>query len=515
VPEYIKALIVILGIALPTFWMFRKQACGSSISEEDFDRRRNLWIGITLSSFLAHNFWIHTAISGLMILYAGRKDKNSMALFFFVLFAVPPIAVTIPGIGGIQQIFSVSHTRILAILILIPAYLRLRRQADTEAFGKNITDKLLIGYIFLPLLLQLTVDSWTNTIRFGLYSFTDVFLPYYVASRGIKSLKEWKDTIMSLMTAIAVLSTIAIFESTRKWLLYGSVAPQLGIDWDFGSFMVRSESLRAMATSGHAIVLGYILMIGLAFLVTTRKLSQSGRFQLALAAVMILGLLGTAARGPWVGALAVLMVLLLTGTNRLTRFTQLTVTAGIGFAFLSITTWGSEFLSYLPFVGNSQTESVIYRQLLFDVSLQVIKLNPLLGSFDYMRNPLMQQLIQGEGIIDLVNSYLGIALTYGVIGLCIFSGVFFSGGYKVWKSMKLISNDQVLNAFGRSLLAALAGILITIATASSVTYIALLYWIIAGLCVGYAKLVSNNPQTELSYSKTSEVNRPLNFGYRS
>ena len=32
----------------------------------------------------------------------------------------------------------------------------------------------------------------------------------------------------------------------------------------------------------------------------------------------------------------------------------------------------------------------------------------------------MEDLRQGEGIIDLVNTYLGVALSYGVIGLFFF-----------------------------------------------------------------------------------------------
>jgi O-antigen ligase len=511
VPEYIKALVVILALSIPIFWIARKQVCDIAIDQIDFDRRKILWIGLTVSSFLAHNFWIYVAISCILILYVSRKEKNVLALFLFVAFAVPPIAVTIPGFAGIQQIFSISPTRVLVLLILVPAYLKLRRDPGVTSFGKTLADKFLLGYIVLPLILQINVDTLTNTIRFGLYSITDIFLPYYVASRGIKTLAAWRDTFMSFTVAVALLSVVAIFESTRKWLLYGSVSSQMGIDWDFGQFMLRAESLRAMATAGHAIVLGYILIIGFAFFATSRSRISNKGYQWALGLAIVFGLIGTAARGPWVGVVAVILMLILTGKNKTGRIAQLAAGVGVSVGLLLLTTWGTDFLAYLPFVGTAESESVQYRQRLFDVSVQVIGLNPIFGSFDYMRNPLMQQMMQGEGIIDLVNSYLGIALTYGLVGLGLFLGVFLAAAFSIWHSMRSIPKDEEMYTIGRSLLACLAGTLVTIGTASSVTYIALLYWIIAGLSVGYAKLALT--QTEYRTLDEREMKSRSNSYY--
>jgi O-antigen ligase len=490
VPEYIKALVVILVLSTSIFWIARRQVCDQAIKKTDFDQRRNLWIGITIASFLAQNFWIYIALSSLMIIYVSRREKNSIALFLFVAFAVPPMAVTIPGIGGVQQIFSVSHVRLLVILILLPAYIRLRRDPESLAFGKSTADKFLLGYIVLPLVLQLNVDTLTNTIRFGLYSIVDVFLPYYVASRGLRTIVAWRDAAMSMMVAIAILTVIGIFEYNRKWLLYGSVPTQLGVDWDFGTFILRGETLRAMASSGHAIVLGYLLMIGFALYASSKDLITSKKFQFIFGAAIVLGLLGSGARGPWVGAFIIILVLLVTGKDVTKRAMLLAIGIGVLVSLLMMTTRGSEFLDYLPFVGTTNSESVVYRQRLFDVSLQIVSLNPILGSFDYMRNPLMQQMIQGEGIIDVVNTYLGIALTYGLLGLGTFVGVFVSCGFVIWQGMKHSVKGGELYNIGRSLFATLAAILVAIATCSSVTYVALLYWIVAGLCIGYKELVA-------------------------
>lgn len=501
-PENIKALIVILGLSIPVFWIAKKQICDAVVTKTDFDRRRNLWLALTASSFLANNFWLYAAISCVLIWYTARHEKNSIALFLFVVFAVPPISVTIPGLGGIQHIFSISHIRMLSVIVLVPAYLRLRNDANTAPFGKMLSDKFLLAYIIFPLLLQINVDSATNTARFVLYSIVDVFLPYYVASRSMKNISAWRDTMMSLMTAIAVLSVIAIFEYSRKWALYGSVSRQLGIDWDYGKFMLRGDTLRAMASSGHAIALGYILMIGLAFFVTSKNLIPSKRCQVLFGLGIIWGLLGTAARGPWVGAFVAGVVLVITGKNAPQKAVVYAIGGGVIISLLAMSGRASEFLDYLPFVGTNNSESIVYRQQLIDVSIQIIKLNPILGSFDYIRNPLMQQMIQGEGIIDIVNTYIGIALTYGLLGLTTFVGIFISCAVIAWKSSRLTVEAGELNNIGRSLLAALAAILISIATCSSVAYVALLYWIVAGFCVGYAHLVATSEEKNLSGSRS-------------
>ena len=74
----------------------------------------------------------------------------------------------------------------------------------------------------------------------------------------------------------------------------------------------------------------------------------------------------------------------------------------------------------MPFVGHIGAETVSYREHLFRVSLDVIQLNPIFGSPNFLMQ--MEELRTGEGIIDLVNAYLAFALAYGLVGLGLFVG---------------------------------------------------------------------------------------------
>ncbi len=68
--------------------------------------------------------------------------------------------------------------------------------------------------------------------------------------------------------------------------------------------------------------------------------------------------------------------------------------------------------------SDQDLNTINYRRRLLDTALELLKQSPWLGVPDYASQ--MQDLKQGEGIIDLVNSYVAIALDTGVIGLVLY-----------------------------------------------------------------------------------------------
>ena len=119
----------------------------------------------------------------------------------------------------------------------------------------------------------------------------------------------------------------------------------------------------------------------------------------------------------------------------------------------------------------------------------VIQQNPWFGTFNALSNPLMEQLRQGEGIIDLVNTYIAVALTYGVVGLALFVGAFGSAAFGVWRVHRRLGpkDDAESEHLARALLAVLAAIMITIVTVSPINTIPPVYWSFIGIAVAYAR----------------------------
>jgi O-antigen ligase len=158
---------------------------------------------------------------------------------------------------------------------------------------------------------------------------------------------------------------------------------------------------------------------------------------------------------------------------------------------------GERALNLLPFIGTTETENVDYRKQLLDVSIVVFKKNPWLGNMEFRKSPEMEVLRAGAGgIIDVVNSYIRIALEKGVVGLGLFVGFFALVVTGVKQAMRAVADrDREEYLLGRVLLSTLLAILVIIFTVSSISIIPLVYWSVAGLGVAYAQMVRKLPES--------------------
>src|SRR5688572_11293762 len=93
--NHIKALVVILVLASLVFAV-AKPVCLKYMAEEDFMRRRNVWLVLTICVFLSPNFWLYALVAAPLTFWAGRKDPNPAALYAVLLFAAPAASVFIP-----------------------------------------------------------------------------------------------------------------------------------------------------------------------------------------------------------------------------------------------------------------------------------------------------------------------------------------------------------------------------------------------------------------------------------
>jgi hypothetical protein len=489
--EHLRALVVILGLSLPLLWFARAPACDVALKPAEFNLRAGLWVAITLAAFLAHNFWLYLLLMTGALVAARTVPEDRFPVFLFLLFAVPLVSADVPGFGGVRFIIALNHVRVLTLLLLLPAFFDLRRRPGVAPFGRSWADRAVIGFIAIGLALQwASGDTLTNWLRNGVYRFTDIFLPYYVASRALRDMASFRRALMSFVLAALVLAPIAAFEFVKHWLLYSSLPGALDVRFGFGNYLGRGDSLRALASTGHSIVLGYVMATALALHLFLRRSVRSETLWWAALLLLCVGLVAPIARGPWMGAAASLAVVLLTGPDKMsrtTRFFAIALPLCIG---LLVSPYGDSIIDRLPFVGSVDADNVVYRQRLLDVSMGVILMNPWFGAYDFIYNPAMEEMRQGEGIIDIVNSYLAVALSGGLATLACFAGLFafawFGVARKLYRARDKTSEEHLL---GRALLAALTGVMVTIGTVSSILAIPFVYWCLIGMCVAYAEVV--------------------------
>ncbi|MGE3532908.1 MAG: O-antigen ligase family protein [Steroidobacteraceae bacterium] len=490
-PDHLKNLAVIAALAITVFIIIKRHACHSAISAQAFDRRRNLWLGLTLAVFISHNFWIYIFLASILIFIYERQESNKLALYYFILLAVPPVSASISGFGFVNYFFSINYPRLLALLILLPAFLSLWVRPDTERLGNSLPDKLILAYITLQFFLILTASTVLNTMRTGIfYQFVDILLPYYVASRSLKNIDEWRDALMSFSIAAIVLTPIAFLEFWRTWPLYGKLYEALGTPWKQADFLLRDDMFRAQGSTGHAIALGYIMAVAIGLFQSFKKQIQNRQVWHIGLACLFTGLVASLSRGPWVGTAVIMIVLSIYGgaMRSIAKAMLLFVLLLPIFIFTSI---DDTIVAYLPFIGTVEESTITYRQRLLEISVQIILQNPLFGAYDYFYSPLMDELKQGQdAFIDIVNTYVAIALNSGLIGLSLFAGFLLSVVLGIHKSMTNITDkDNELHLLGRALLATIVGIMVIIFTVSSISIIPIVYWSIAGLGVSYSRIL--------------------------
>jgi O-antigen ligase len=489
-PEHLRALVVILVLAGGVFLLARRPAL-EIIEPATFSRRRNLWFALTLVAFLAHNYWIYAVIASMILLAVSQRDQNRLAIFFAVLFAVPPVAAHIPGLGLVNYLFALNHVRLLSLMVLLPAFLVLRQRDGTVAFGRLWPDRLLIAYLFVTVILQLRETTATDTLRQALHVFLDVFLPYYVASRALRDKAGFEDALLAFFLSAGVLAAVGMFEALRHWLLYYAVIPAFGLDWPYSSsYLARAGTLRASASTGHAIALGYVIVVALGCFLFLKDRISSKLHRWLGGGLLAGGLIAPLSRGPWVGAGVMLVTYLATSPYAARRFATALLAVVAAVPLLAIVPGGQKALDFLPFIGSIEAENISYRRALIDNALVVIERNPWLGSVQFLQAPEMEQMRQGQGIIDIVNTYVAITLEYGLVGLGLFVGFFLLVITGVLKAMRACADrrDEVYR-LGQALLASLAAILVIIFTVSSITVIPIVYWAFAGLGVAYAQMI--------------------------
>ena len=483
---FIVVMVVSFGVLLiakPVFvrWM----------SADDFVSRRNAWFALTAAGFLLPSLWLYMLVAGVIIWFAARRDTNPAALYLFLLLVMPPLEADLPTFGIVKSLFPINHIRLLSLVLLIPLALRLRREgselgvqaSSPPSAAIRAIDVLLLLFLVLQLMLFVPYESITNSLRRAFLMLLTTWLPYYVMGRACRDRRMVVEAMAALVLAAMVLAPIAAIENVKGWLLYSGVGDSWGTDINL--YSRRADVLRASATAGHPIVLGFFFAVTLGLWLYLQRHVARGWAWLGVA-VLGTGLVAAFARGPWVGALAIITVYVALGPNALSRSLKgialLIVAGGIALA----TPIGPKVLNNLPFIGNVANDTIEYRQQLLEISLTIIGQNPFFGSPNFLLQ--MEDLRQGEGIIDLVNTFAAFALSYGLVGLALFMGFIGVAMVQCWRSVRrfsLVDPDAAM--IGVSLIACLLGVLVMLATTSNYLSIPYVYLALAGLMRAYVR----------------------------
>ena len=481
----IKSLVIVLALSLTVFALARP-ICLKFMTDADFTRRRNVWIVLTSSAFLAPTIWIFAGIAVPVIYWAGSVDRHPSALYLMLLLTAPFARVPIP-LPLVNQLFELTPYRILALALLVPAALRIMRRGDSERRGLVKADFFVLAFGLLQLVVNFPYTSITNTARNAVLYLIDTYVLYYVFSRATAERVAFRDTLACLWLCCAVLVPVVIFEGAKSWLLYPNVPIRWG-NLEIQSYITRDGILRAQGPAGHSLTMGILLATAFG---TWLYLGgyQSKRVRWVVDAAIWAGLIATYSRGPWLVAAVVFAFYTLLSPAGRRHIVGTSVLVALTTAALSLTTFGARLIDLLPFIGTKEQGNVDYRQQLAEVSWRLIKQNPFFG--DIFAARYMEELRQGQGIIDLVNTYASMAVFYGLVGATLFVLCF---AYPAFRSLvetitSWHENEDNSN-LGAVVVSCMVGVLIMMATTSFIGAFEQLAWVIAGLCSAYPALVT-------------------------
>lgn len=486
---HLKALTVVLSAAFFVFWL-----AGRAFPEQakSGDIRRQTWavFMLTTAAFLSPNIWLYSLV-GVVVAMAwwaraprDARAESAAVAWAALLMAVPNVAQALPGFGGIGNLMEAQHSRVLTVALLLPAAMLMKPDGKRPGLFGVGADWCVLAYLGLQVLVLFRFASFTTVVREVVIGTLDSFLPYWIFSRAFTDRARLREAMRGFALLALVLAGLAVVESVKHWPFYDAVPEAWGIDWDMSVFLERAGLLRAKASAGHALVLGFVFVMALGFWGAVKPASRG------MAALGYLGfaagLAASLARGSWVGACLLLLVQAVLGPQPLKRLLLATVLGAAALAVATQVPALQAFVDLLPFIGHSEGETVDYRRRLVELSMGLIAQSPWLGVPGYSNY--LEELRQGQGIIDIVNSYISIGLSTGVLGLASFIGMFLLACLPLLRLRRRLPAGDEGATMATQLVATTVALMSVIATTSSIVVIPQLLYMLVGMSVACARL---------------------------
>ena len=483
--QNLKALVVVATLAVLIF-AIAKPLSLRFMSKADYERRILVWFALTITAFISPSFWIFTAVALPVLVWGASKDPNPLALYMLVYCAIPiTIDLDIPTVG-IGALFTMSIFRIVAFAILLPTVWRLLTSKDRKGPGFTAIELFVLAYLGMGTVMQAPYSELSWTLRGTFLYFLDIVLLYFVAIRACTTRKAIVEVMATYCLLCAVLASMAVFESQWHWLLYTELGTVWGDPLSF-AYVERAGSLRAQVTAGQSIPLGYMLAFGFGIWLYLSSHLKSRSWIVAYGILMWAGMFSANARAPWIAAVAIFFTFIVLGPNALARFWKAAFISAFFGGLVLLSPIGGRIIERLPFIGTVEQENVVYRQQLATLSWKLVKDNPFFG--DRFYGSKLESLRQGEGIIDLVNTYAQIAMSKGLVGLLIYLAPYFIGLWAAYLlSRRSARLDPDLSLLGAVMAASIFGFLLAMGMGGFGPAPGNFAIVIIGLSVAYSRL---------------------------
>ncbi len=357
---------------------------------------------------------VHLAV-GLIPLFLGRTKLKVGMIVAMGMFAIPALPTDLRLGGAWLFPWTVQSTLALSGLIaFLIAPGRIPR-------APPLADAAMFIVIAVLIVIDARGGAWIGFLRQAAYYLFVYAIPVFIVSRSARNAVEWRTLLTAMAGLGVILATIVLYEARSNWPLYSPIASH----FDFAVRVVvkwRGGLMRAYGPMGEATQMGCVLVTCFAAALAARRAFVSNIAYVAIVSIIALGTLAPQSRGGMIGIAVAFVVssFYRRGISGMGQLGAATALLGGAYAVASlIGSIGSQLSTSLTEAGSGNYRSELWRR-----GLQEFWKSPVFG--DSFTNVVarMQDLVQGEGIVDFVNTYLYIALFAGGIGLIFFCFAF-------------------------------------------------------------------------------------------
>jgi O-antigen ligase len=382
-----------------------------------------LALGMPAVGFLMPWVWLTYIACIASIPILARNRRQIAPLYVLSLFILPDLAV--PDALGALKLSSIKTSTCFGIGAFIAAVWRGGFNAKTSKF--DVPFAVLFAVLIF---ISGRETSVTNVLREIVDHFIQYAIPYLVISRLVKTPDDFRALAVALGCGGVLLASFLLFEFLFNWPLYRAMYDNAGLNLGSASGVkLREGSIRATGPFIEATAAAFCLTFAVFAASQIRAAFSSRLFHYGVVGLLILGVFPPQSRGALLGLAAGFGAIYLYRRSQTVIAVLLVL---VGFLAVFFATVGLEPQSTTA--SSTDTAATIeYRKRLMSRGMEEFSARPLTGDSYPRVLERMEDLRQGEGIVDFVNTYLWVALLGGLIGLIPFAAAFAARFVSLWQ----------------------------------------------------------------------------------
>lgn len=338
---------------------------------------------------------------------------------YVLLTALLPNAGVYVTMGG-AWLFYLGSPSVLAVATLAVGVFR-RGPGARPPRGATPEDLLVLIFFAITWIGGTRFESATIFMREGTHSVLLLLAPYYALRLNVRSQDDLRRVIACIAAGATILAVLAMYEVWNHWTVYGSIDSNLANGHQVRSknVMVRGGLLRPTTSMSGPLMLSCYLAFASLAMAISRSWFRSTFGWVGCLGLVLAGCLAGQSRGNAAGIL--LGIVLLLALRR--KWGAAGAVAGAGAAAAAVVVAVSTFSRGTAAIFNlsaqySHGTSVYYdyRGLLLHRGLEEGMRHLWTGISLKDNIEHLSDITQGQGIVDLVNTYLTVFLVSGLVG---------------------------------------------------------------------------------------------------